>query len=29
MKVIVWNNEIMGVKYDVEEIFSDLLEKVK
>ncbi|WRC45632.1 elongation factor G [Helicobacter pylori] len=29
MKAIVWNNETMGAKYDVEEIPSDLLEKVK
>ncbi len=27
MKAIVWNNETMGAKYDVEEIPSDLLEK--
>ncbi|GAA8273300.1 elongation factor G [Helicobacter pylori] len=29
MKAIVWNNETMGAKYDVEEIPSDLLEKAK
>ncbi|EJB55764.1 elongation factor G [Helicobacter pylori] len=29
MKAIVWNNETMGSKYDVEEIPSDLLEKAK
>ncbi|GAA8807699.1 elongation factor G [Helicobacter pylori] len=29
MKAIVWNNETMGAKYDVEEIPSNLLEKAK
>ncbi|GAA7474534.1 elongation factor G [Helicobacter pylori] len=29
MKAVVWNNETMGAKYDVEEIPSDLLEKAK
>ncbi|RVZ98746.1 elongation factor G, partial [Helicobacter pylori] len=29
MKAIVWNNETMGAKYDVEEIPSDLLERAK
>ncbi|UOR29596.1 elongation factor G [Helicobacter pylori] len=29
MEAIVWNNETMGAKYDVEEIPSDLLEKAK
>ncbi|MEE9093838.1 elongation factor G [Helicobacter pylori] len=29
MKAIVWNNETMGAKYDMEEIPSDLLEKAK
>ncbi|MCQ2930644.1 elongation factor G [Helicobacter pylori] len=29
MKAIIWNNETMGAKYDVEEIPSDLLEKAK
>ncbi|GAA7506613.1 elongation factor G [Helicobacter pylori] len=29
MKAIVWNNETMRAKYDVEEIPSDLLEKAK
>ncbi|WP_033781480.1 elongation factor G [Helicobacter pylori] len=29
MKAIVWNNETMGAKYDVEEIPSDLSERAK
>lgn len=29
MKAIVWNDETMGAKYDIEEIPADLLEKAK
>lgn len=29
MKAIIWNNEAMGAKYDIEEIPSDLIESVK
>lgn len=29
MKALIWNNESMGAKYDIEEIPSDLLDKAK